>query len=323
MPVNTAALFPSTDTPVTALTGVKITQALSESLLVFGGKINTLDGFSQPFTGGARGTDGFMNVGMIAPVVALRTIPYSTFGAGFVYLVGPEPVLSVMVLDPNNTPTVNGFDTFFNRGVSVIGTANLPTKFLGLPGHQGAGFTYSNSKYAALDDLPFFVVERLRGELPPLPRETGSWSLFYMFDQTLGADPCDPKRSWGMFGNLGIADGNPSPVRWAANVGLGGVSPFRSRPLDRFGVGYFYVGVSESLKNFAPRLVPLGDDQGVEAFYNIGVTKASGQSFRAFCSARGVAEATSSHGGANSPTASRPREPLPHQSRARRSPPSA
>jgi porin len=189
-----------------------------------------------------------------------------------VYLVGPEPVLSLMVLDPNNTPTVSGFDTFFNRGVSLMGMANLPTKFLGLPGHQGAGFTYSNSKFAALDDLPFFVLERLRGELPPLPRETGSWSLFYMFDQTLGTFADDPKRSWGMFGNLGLADGNPSPIRWAANIGVGGASPFASRPLDTFGIGYFYVGISDDLKNFAPRLLPLGDEQGVEAFYNIGVT---------------------------------------------------
>ena len=61
-------------------------------------------------------------------------------------------------------------------------------------------------------------------------------------------------------------------LAWAANIGVGGASPFASRKLDTFGVGYYYVGVSESLKNFAPRLVPLGDEQGVEAFYNVGVT---------------------------------------------------
>jgi porin len=272
MPVNTSQLFPDQNTTVPALTGVKVTQALSERFLVFAGKINTLDGFNQPFTGGAQGTNGFMNVAMIAPVVALRTIPYSAFGGGFVVLAGQEPVLSVMVLDPNNTPTVSGFDTFFDRGVSVFGVANLPTRLLGWPGHQGVGFTYSNSRYANLDDLPFFVAQRLRGELPPLPRETGSWSLFYMFDQTIWAAADDPKRSWGVFGNLGLADGNPSPVRWAANIGVGGASPFRSRKLDTFGIGYYYVGVSDALKNFAPRLLPLGDEQGVEAFYNVGVT---------------------------------------------------
>jgi porin len=272
MPVNTAALFPTTNTPVTALTGVKVTQALSESFVVFGGKINTLDGFDQPFTGGARGVSGFMNTALLAPIVALRTIPYSTFGAGFAVLKNLQPIVTVMVLDPNNTPTVSGFDTFFDRGVSIIGMANLPTKFLDRPGHQGVGFTYSNSKYTDLSDLPFYFAQQFLGQFPPLPQETGSWSFFYMFDQTVWIDPADPKRSFGFFGNLGLADGNPSPVRWAANIGLGGASPLRARPLDTFGAGYFYVGASDSLKNLAPRVLPLRDEHGVEAFYNMGLT---------------------------------------------------
>jgi porin len=178
----------------------------------------------------------------------------------------------MMELDPNNTPTTTGFDTFFDRGVSLVVMANLPTKFMDRPGHQGIGGSYSNSSYTALDDLPYFLAERLRGEVPPLPVETGSWSLAYSFDQAVFVDPCDPKRSWGVFGNLGISDGNPNPIRWFANVGVGGASPLASRKLDTFGIGYYYLGVSDSLKNFAPRLVPLGDEQGVEVFYNVGVT---------------------------------------------------
>lgn len=38
---------------VTALTGVTINQYLSEKFLVFGGKLNTLDGYEQPLTGSA------------------------------------------------------------------------------------------------------------------------------------------------------------------------------------------------------------------------------------------------------------------------------
>jgi porin len=75
-----------------------------------------------------------------------------------------------------------------------------------------------------------------------------------------------------VFGNLGIADENPSPFRWAANIGVGGASPLRCRKLDTFGVGSFYVGLNDSLRTFAPRLVPLDDEQGVELFYNIGLT---------------------------------------------------
>jgi porin len=271
MPINTAALFPVPQ-PSTALTGVKVTQALSEQFVVFAGKINILDGFDQPFTGGARGVSGFMNTAMLVPIVALRTMPYSSLGGGFAVLKDLQPVVTVMVLDPNNTPTVSGFQTLFDRGMVLVGMANLPTNFLDRPGHQGFGFTYSNSKYTDLSDLPFYVADRLRGEFPPLPQKTGSWSLFYMFDQAIYVDPSDAKRSWGVFGNLGLADGDPSPVRWAANIGVGGSSPLRSRKLDTFGVGYYYVGASQNLIDLAPRILPLRDEHGVEAFYNVGIT---------------------------------------------------
>ena len=45
-----------------------------------------------------------------------------------------------------------------------------------------------------------------------------------------------------------------------------------SRPLDSFGVGYFYLGLSDQLKNLTRNVKPLRDEYGVELFYNIAVT---------------------------------------------------
>jgi porin len=272
MPVSVGQLLPG-DAPVTALTGVKLTQFLSEQLAVYFGKLNTLDDFNQPFTGGAAGLKGFMNTAFLLPPILARTIPYSTYGAGVAVLRDLQPVFTLTVFDPSNTPTVSGFDTFFDRGVVINAQATLPTtKLRGLPGHYSVGGVYSNAQYAALNDLAFILVQRLRGQLPALPRQTGSWAVYGLFDQALNVDPCDPKRSWGLFGSLGITDGNPNPLRWSGAIGLGGASPLRHRPLDSFGVGYYYVGVSEALKNTAPRVLPLRDEQGVELFYNVGVT---------------------------------------------------
>jgi porin len=53
---------------------------------------------------------------------------------------------------------------------------------------------------------------------------------------------------------------------------VGGASPLTCRKLDTFGFGHFYVGVSDSLKQLAPRLLPIGDEHGVELFYNVAVT---------------------------------------------------
>jgi porin len=255
---------------VFALTGAKFTQALSERFLVFGGKINVLDGFNQPFTGGARGVDGFLNGGLLFPLTFARSVPYSSWGGGFAYLKGVEPVLSVLVLDANNTPTRDGFDTFFNNGVSTIVQINIPTEFFGLPGHQGISGSYSTKRYTIIDRTSFINAIVLN---QAVPTKAGSWSMTYSFDQALYVDPENPKRSWGVFGNAGLADQNPSPFRYFFSIGIGGSSPFACRKLDTFGIGYYAVGLNTALQNLAPRLVPIRDnEQGVELFYNYGVS---------------------------------------------------
>ena len=49
-------------------------------------------------------------------------------------------------------------------------------------------------------------------------------------------------------------------------------SPVASRKSDTFGVGYYYLGVSDQLKDLAPVLLPLQNEQGAELYYNIQVT---------------------------------------------------
>src|SRR6187399_3240759 len=101
---------------------------------------------------------------------------------------------------------------------------------------------------------------------------TGSWCLVYSFDQALYVSPEDPQRMWGVFGNFGIADNNPSPVRWFASAGISGASQIAGRDGDSFGVACFYLGVSQPLKDLAPNLLPLRDEYGVELYYNAAVT---------------------------------------------------
>ena len=100
----------------------------------------------------------------------------------------------------------------------------------------------------------------------------GSWSVFYLADQALYVDPNNPQRSWGVFTNIGVADNNPSPVRFSASFGLGGSSPLVRRPLDTFGIGYSYVAPSRGMKSLATLDSPFRSDHAVELFYNIAIT---------------------------------------------------
>ena len=266
---NLLLALPDTNGWVTALTGVTFAQQLSEQLLVYGGKLNTLDGFEQPLTG-ANNMSGFQNTAMLYNPVFARTVPYSTFGAGFTWLRNEESLFSVIVYDTNDTPTMSGFDTFFNNGATVYAELNLSTTFADLPGHQGISGTYSSGAYSDL--TPSVYLDPIEGVVVASTLRTGSWCLAFNVDQALYVSPDDEERMWGVFGNFGIADDNPSPVRWFASAGISGASPIARRKEDSFGVAYFYLGVSDSLKNLAPLLLSLRDEQGVELYYNAAIT---------------------------------------------------
>jgi porin len=269
LPSNMAMLFPAA-APSTALTGVKFTQALSESFITFFGKINTIDGFTQPLGLGGL-TDGFLNGALFFNPVYTRTIPYSTLGAGAAVLKDGQPVLTGMVLDANNTPTVSGFNSFFDNGSVILGMANLPVTLDGLPGHQGFSAVYSTRSYTSIDQSPFLVLSSILLPGVNARSETGSWCLTYQFDQMLVMDRCNPKKGWGFFGSLGITDGNPNPIKWFASGGLGGNSPLAGRSNDTFGLGYFYVGLSDDVRDLNGRVLNVSDEHGVELFYNIAV----------------------------------------------------
>ncbi len=254
---------------VTTLTGVTFTRNLTEDWQIFGGKLNTLDGYEQPLTG-AGNWNGFQNTAMLYNPVFARTVPYSTFGAGFAYLQNEETVFSAIVYDTNDTPTVSGFDTFLNNGVTIYAELDLSTTFFDRPGHHGFSGTYSTGKFTNL--TPSAYLDPIEGVVITTTPITGSWCLAYNADQALYVSPEEPDRMWGVFGNFGIADQNPSPVRWFSSAGISGASTMAGRQADSFGVAYFYLGVSEPLKNLAPRLLPLRDEHGVELYYNMAIT---------------------------------------------------
>ena len=268
-PVNLMLTVPLSNGAVNGLTGVTLTQVLSEGVLVYAGKLNTLDDFRQPLTG-AGPLAGFQNSAMIYNPVYARTIPYSTFGAGLAYETESEQTLDIVVYDTNNTPTVSGFDTLFSNGVTIYAEGSLPTKFFNLPGNQGVSGTYSTGTYTNLTATAYLdPVYGLVIESTPVK---GSWCLTYNFDQAFFVSPDDPERMWGIFGNLGIADNNPSPVQWFGNIGISGASPIARRKADTFGVAYFHMGVSDSLKRSPPSPLSLGNESGIELYYNVAVS---------------------------------------------------
>jgi porin len=272
VPVNIGRSLPVPVDNVSALTAVKFTQALSENFVLYAGKINTVDNLQQPFMPG-RGLDaGFMDGAFVFNPVLGRTIPYSTFGVGGAVLAGGQPVVTLTVYDTHDTSTKSVFDDLFDNGAIIYPTASLPTDFFGMPGHQTVWGAYSSGRYAILSPEPLLIFPPPVSGLPPTTLVQGSWWIDYRFDQALWVDPTDKTRSWGVFGDFGISDGKPNPIRWSGILGVGGSSPIPNRQLDSFGMAYYYMGLSDDFRNAVGSIVPLRDERGLELFYDLGVT---------------------------------------------------
>ena len=76
-----------------------------------------------------------------------------------------------------------------------------------------------------------------------------------------------------MFAKGAIADGNPNTLQDTLEIGIGGTALFSSRTLDRFGVGYFSLGLSDALKDFVQPFFTIRRERGFESFYSCAVTR--------------------------------------------------
>ena len=101
-PSNFAMALPLLNQNVTALTGVQYTQDLSESVSVFFGKLNLLDGTPAAYARGLR-LNYFWNAAMQSNLSRSYLIP-STLGAGFTVRDEVEPVFNFYLLDTHYIP---------------------------------------------------------------------------------------------------------------------------------------------------------------------------------------------------------------------------
>jgi porin len=76
-----------------------------------------------------------------------------------------------------------------------------------------------------------------------------------------------PGKGLGLYAKAAIADGNPNPFKRSLVGGIAGHAIVPGRPLDYFGVGYFYYDLSDELQDAVAPVGSLKDEQGIEAYY--------------------------------------------------------
>jgi len=250
------------------LTNVMMTQSLSDSVALFAGKMDTLDGDANAFAHG-RGKTQFSNMAFVFNPIVSATVPYSTLGAGIVILRDAEPLLTFSLLNSTDTTGTSGFSELFRDGVLLSASLRIPTWLFARPGHQLVGATWNGRTYSTLDEAYIHYPEVV------IPTTRGSWSLFWNMDQTLMLYDEQSDRGWGPFARAGIADDETSPLAWFLSAGLGGNSPLVGRPNDTFGAGYYYGGTSHRIGPLiTSQFGAIGDGQGFECYYNCQMTPA-------------------------------------------------
>lgn len=260
IPTNTALLFPEPEDTKARLSALNFTQVMNPHVAVSVGRFNMLDLYQRAYTGGI-GEDKFMNLSFVIPPVSLRTVPPVAEGVIFSVLKGSEVVAKAGLIESTDAG-------FFKNGATVLWEVALPVKLFTKPGHYSVGGEFSSTEATALDQNPWILLPPLN---QPVLTKQGAWTLNITFDQALAEDPNDAKKTFGLFGTLGVSDGNPSLIQPFFILGVGGHSLLRGRDNDTFGIGYSFNGVSADFKT-ALEPVRLRNESAGELYYNFAVT---------------------------------------------------
>ncbi len=260
IPTNTSLLFPENADTKARLSALNFTQVLNPHVAVAVGRFNFVDFYQHAYTGG-QGEDKFMNLSFVRPPLSLGTVPPVAEGVIFSVLNGTNVVATAGLIESTD-------EGFFKNGATVLWNVALPVKLFTLPGHYSVGGEFSSTSATSLDQN-FWLL------LPPLNStavlQSNAWTLNLTFDQAIAADPNDVTRNFGLFGVLGVSDGNPSLIQPFFIFGVGGHTLLRVRPDDTFGLAYSFNGLSADFKN-SVEPVRLRNEQAGEFYYNIHVT---------------------------------------------------
>ena len=283
MPVNSNQILPLPPGDIFGVPAWNFTQFLSPYFGLGLGKFATItanSGDMNEFAHG-KGDTNFMNMAFnFNPLIAV-TVPYSTLGTGLVVLPTKDPkeaIVTLFLMSASNSPTTSGFGDLNDNNLVVAAEGRVRTNFFGFTGHQDFGTSFSNKNFTSIDQrLDRDVIEN-----GALRTKKGSWNIWYNFDQYLYEPKKGEDKGIGLFGRLGVSDGNPNPMKFFASFGVGGKGMFESRPNDKFGFGYYFLNMSNpSIRvNISNPIIQdlvltkkfLRDEYGFESFYNVAVT---------------------------------------------------
>jgi len=238
------------------------------------GKINLFDASSAVPISSGGGKQGFQHVGLASPPGML--VSTKVLG-GIATVQAGRLIFNLGIWTPEDWTRRYLPRVAFDHGVNGMIAVVLPARIAGRRGFHTFTIYGSNRRVNGQEEYP--DLQPPEGSSSIFPSTKGGTHIRYTVQQYLWEDPADPQRGWGFFGHFGVSKGVPGIIDWTTNVGLAGSVPFRGRPRDRFGIGYYRYSLTQRLiDGLAPRF-PLGYEQGGEIYYTARIAKRADLTF--------------------------------------------
>lgn len=264
LPVNSQLFYPRADGEVFDLSA-DVTKTFASGATLAVGKFNLLEVTEALPVIGGGGIEGFANLGLALPPSTI--VPGSIAGV-MLNVPTKRAYYRLWVFEPEGQSRRTGLEDPFARGVTALGAVTFPASVGGQRGFytvKAIGSTRTGANFAGFP--PALVPPPAAG----FDTAQDAWALAVSFQQYLTSDPTRPGSGVGVFGEIAVLDGHPTPLDFHAFAGVSG--NLAARPRDRFGVAVFHYSLSDRLVSALVPRVALGDEVGFEAFYTLQVAK--------------------------------------------------
>ena len=244
---------------------VSVTKRWNSGAKLTVGKVNVLDlGGKLPL----EGSDGHFGVQNLSTALPPSAIIPNTITGALLEVPTKKVLYRLWVFDPDSQYQRSGFETAFRSGVGFLASATVLTKIGGQPGFYALKLSGSTRNDINADSLPAVLI--------PAPSSSfghkrGEFAAVLAGYQFFSVYPESPGKGWGIFGQIYVSNGDPTFLDRSGFIGIAG-NP-RKRPQDRFGIAWFRYSLTNSLVDALAGRLALQDEEGIEAFYTLGLSK--------------------------------------------------